>query len=238
MMQFKLAQGDRAVLSPQALAYGAAALLAIGLAYDLLHMPLQVSDSLSLIVDASLSASPAETFQKFFVNAAYFRPLFYLQNKLLFDLANGHEALTYRLFQAILVGALLLAFVRALEIRDRVALVALPLALTVFVGIHTFLTNVRELYPTNHELEIALAVVVALNLAQSRGGLGRTGRQSAHAGTRHDGARVRHPRLGRAGRGLGRPDAWRVEVDGRRRHGSCGGLCRLAPGFHRDAIDV
>ena len=46
-----------------------------------------------------------------------------------------------------------------------------PLALTVFLGIHTFLGTVKEIYPTNHFLQMAVLAMLALNLTQSKGGL-------------------------------------------------------------------
>jgi hypothetical protein len=103
-------------------------------------------------------------------NAGYFRPFFYFQNKLLFDLAGDHVALTYRAYHAASVALALILFVRALAVRNRRDLAAVPLALCVFVGIHTFLSLVKEIYPVNHELEMTIAVLAAINLAQSRGG--------------------------------------------------------------------
>lgn len=87
------------------------------------------------------------------------------------DLGNGQYFLAYRLFHALLVLAFLLLFVRALQIHDRLALAVAPLALTVFLGMHTFLGTVKEIYPTNHFLQVAVLALVALNLTQSRGGM-------------------------------------------------------------------
>lgn len=151
-------------------AFAGAAVLALGIGHDLLHMPLQVSDSLSLILDAARSPSAWHEFQAHLTDVNYFRPLRYATIKVVSDLGQGHYFLAYRLFHALLVLAFLILFVRALEIRDRIALAVAPLALTVFVGMHTFLGTVKEIYPTNHFLQIAVLALVALNLAQSRGG--------------------------------------------------------------------
>ena len=152
-------------------AFAAAAVLALAISHDLLHMPLQVNDCLSLILDASLSPSVRDTFYQHLSEAGHFRPLFYAEIKMLFDVANGHYALTYRLFHSALVCALILLFVRALHVRDRFSLAALPLGLTVFVGIHTFLGTVKELYPVTHFLQAAVLALVAVNLTQARGRL-------------------------------------------------------------------
>ena len=154
-----------------ATAFIAAAVLALAIGRDLLHMPLQVSDSLSLILDAALSPSAWHEFNGHVSDASYFRPMRYATIKVVSDLGSGNYFLAYRLFHALLVFALLVLFVRALRIRDRLSLVALPLALTVFVGIHTFLGMVKEQYPIPHFLEVAVLSLVALNLAQSRGGV-------------------------------------------------------------------
>ena len=146
----------------------AAAVLALAIGRDLLHMPLQVSDSLSLIADAALAPSAWDAFYGHLSGSGYFRPLFYAEVKALFDL--GHHFLAYRLFHALLVFAFFMLFVRALQVRDRLSLVCLPLALTVFVGVHTFLATVKEQYPVPHFLQVAVLALVALNLTQSKGG--------------------------------------------------------------------
>jgi hypothetical protein len=154
--------------TPPLVAFTLAAAIAAFLTNDLLRMPLQVPDSLTLILDAAQSPSPWATFTNYLNNAGYFRPFFYLQNKVLFDVSNGHVALTYRAYHAASVAVALFLFVRALRVRSRSDLAAVPLALCVFAGIHTFLSLVKEIYPVNHELEITIAVLAAVNLAQAR----------------------------------------------------------------------
>ena len=154
-----------------AVAFIAAAVLALAIGRDLLHMPLQVSDSLSPILDATRSPSVWHEFNGHINDASYFRPMRYATIKIVSDLGNGHYFLAYRLFHALLVFAFLVLFVRALRIRDRLSLVALPLALTVCVGVHTFLGMVKEQYPIQHFLEVAVLSLAALNLAQSKGGV-------------------------------------------------------------------
>jgi hypothetical protein len=152
-------------------AFAAAAVLALGVGHDLLHMPLQVSDSLAPMLDAVRSPSPWHEFRAHVSEVSYFRPMRFATIKIVSDLGNGQYFLAYRLFHALLVLAFLLLFVRALQIHDRLTLAVAPLALTVFLGIHTFLGTVKEIYPTNHFLQVAVLALVALNLAQSRGGL-------------------------------------------------------------------
>ena len=149
----------------------AAAVLALGVGHDLLHMPLQVSDSLAPLLDAVRSPSAWHEFRAHLSDASYFRPMRLATIKVVSDLSGGHYALAYRLFHALLVLAFLILFVRALQIHDRLTLAVAPFALTVFLGIHTFLGTVKEIYPTNHFLQVAVLALVALNLTQSRGGV-------------------------------------------------------------------
>jgi hypothetical protein len=152
-------------------AYAAAVVLALGVGHDLLHMPLQVSDSLSLILDAAISPSAWSDFRAHLSEVAYFRPMRFVTIKVVADLSGGNYAFAYRLFHAALVLVFVVLFVRALHVRDRLMLAVTPLALTVFLGIHTFLGTVKEIYPTNHFLQIAVLALLALNLTQSKGGL-------------------------------------------------------------------
>lgn len=152
-------------------AFAAAAVLALGVGHDLLHMPLQVSDSLSPILDAVRSPSAWHEFRTHLSEVNYFRPMRFATIKVVSDLGNGQYFLAYRLFHALLVLAFLILFVRALQVHDRLTLAVAPFALTVFIGIHTFLGTVKEIYPTNHFLQVAVLALVALNLTQSKGGV-------------------------------------------------------------------
>jgi hypothetical protein len=157
-------------ISERRLVYVMAALVALALGRDLLHMPLQVYDCVSVMIKAAQAPSAWEQFYSHLHSEGYFRPVFYSEVKLLLDLSNGNYFLTYRLFHAFLIFAFLMLFARALDVRDRWALVVAPFALTVFVGMHTFIGTVKELYPVNHFLQVAVLTLAAINLAQTRGG--------------------------------------------------------------------
>lgn len=150
--------------------YVLAAVLASAIAFDLWRMPVQVFDSLQEILDAQESPSIATSFGNAIGTTSYLRPLRIAQIKGLFDLANGHYRLAYRGFHALLIVALILLFVRALGMTSMTEAVAAAVALTVLTGLHTFLSFLREAFPINHFLEIAVLTLVALNLSLSRGG--------------------------------------------------------------------
>jgi hypothetical protein len=153
-----------------------AAVLAAAMAYDLWRMPVQVSDALTEILDAQESPSIAASFGNAIGTAAYLRPLRIAQIKALFDLAQGrYYHLVYRGFHALLIVLLIWLFVRALPIESPLDAAAAAFALTVLTGLHTFLGFLREAFPINHFLEIAVLVLVAVNLTLANRGLPRAG---------------------------------------------------------------
>ena len=157
--------------SPRLATFLVAAVVALSFAYDLMRMPVQVSDALGEIIDAQASPSVWASFAGSTDEEAYLRPLRIAQIKALFDLAGGqHYRLVYRGFHAALLVATVLLFANALRVRTWGDASAAVFALTVLTGIHTFAGTVRESFPINHFLEIAFFCLVALNLAQSRGG--------------------------------------------------------------------
>jgi hypothetical protein len=147
-----------------------AGVLAAAIAFDLWRMPVQVSDSLGELLDAQASPSIATSFGNAIGTTSYLRPLRIAQIKALFDLAHAHYRLVYRGFHALLILALVWLFVRALPIESPLDAVAAAVALTVLTGLHTFLGFLREAFPINHFLEVAVFVLIALNLTLSRGG--------------------------------------------------------------------
>jgi hypothetical protein len=133
-------------------------------------MPVQAADSHGEIHDAQRSPSIAESFTGSLGTSAYLRPMRIAQIKALFDIAQGRYRLVYRGFHALLLVALIWLFVRALPIESPLDAAAAFVALTVLTGLHTFLGFLREAFPINHFLEIAVFVLIALNLTLSRGG--------------------------------------------------------------------
>jgi hypothetical protein len=162
---------SRTRLSVTIVVFAAAIVLAMGVGHDLLHMPLQISDSLAPLLDAVRAPSKWHEFQAHLSETGYFRPMRFVIIKTVSDLADGEYARGYRVFHAFLILAFLVLFANALQVRDRLMLAAVPFALTVFLGIHTFLGTIKEIYPVNHFLEVAVLALLALNLAQTRGGL-------------------------------------------------------------------
>ena len=155
-------------LSVRSWAYLLAGIFAASIAYDLMRMPVQVSDALEEIVTAQRSPSAVVSLVSAADNAAYLRPFQIAQIKMLFDAAGGHYWLTYRGFHAALMCCCLFLFTRALRVRSMRDLCAASFALVVLTGLHTFRTTVQEASPISYFLEIVVFVLIALNLAQAR----------------------------------------------------------------------
>ena len=156
--------------APRAAVWAFAAVLTIALAYDMWRMPVQVFDSLQEILDAQASPSVAQSFVNAAGGGAYLRPLRIAQIKAVFDLSQGNYRAGYRGLHVVLIVALMWLFTRALPIETGLDAAAAIFALTVLTGMHTFLGFLREAFPINHFLEMAVFTLVALNLSLSRGG--------------------------------------------------------------------
>ena len=161
---------DRAWLTPRRAIYILAGIMSLSFGYDLMRIPVQVSDTIADLIYAQQSSSAWEAFMREVTTSAYLRPLRLAQVKMLFDLAQGHYWLVYRGSHVLLLAAALFLFVRALDVRTWRDGAAGAFALTVFTGIHTFRGLVREGFPVNHFLVIVVYSLLALNLARSKGG--------------------------------------------------------------------
>ena len=138
--------------------------MAAGFAVLLARVPVQVSDCVNNIA-AALTTSWTDLAANGLGGRAYLRPLIEPQTKLVLDLAPGREFLAFRAIQILQVFAAFWLFVRALRVRSWPQAIGALVATTVFAGSHTFATLVREGYPINNYLTVALCALVALNVA-------------------------------------------------------------------------
>src|SRR5258705_558755 len=149
------------------LAYACALAAGVLMGVFLLDIPVQLSDSFTEFT-AVQGRSLGDVVTAEFYNGAYFRPFRRGLTKIVYELSAGDYYLAFRGFQALELIVLLLLFVRMLHVRTRADLVALPLALAILVGLHTFAGAVVEGLPINHFLTILICCTAAMNLAQSR----------------------------------------------------------------------
>lgn len=150
-------------------AYGYGVLVGLGLSYFLIRMPYQVSDDLGdiLIIQA---ASFWTILVSQLTGEAFLRPVMWLQQKAVFELAPGeHYFATYKAFHIAQLLVVVVLFVRLLRVRRAIDAVVLPLALAALFGLHTYNITMREAYPVNHFMSILASCLAVVNLALSRG---------------------------------------------------------------------
>ena len=148
--------------------YACAAVLAASISYGLLRMPLQVHDALDEIMAAQRSPGVWASFTSTLGETTYLRPLRIAETKLLFDLSGGRYFAAYRMFHIALLVTAFALFLGELSMQTWTDAAAALFALTVFTGLHTFLGFVREAFPINHFLQVAVLVLVAVRLARAR----------------------------------------------------------------------
>ena len=133
-------------------------------AYQVCRIPVQVSDSLGNLLQ--VQAVPlSDVFVSQFSNGAYVRPLLWAQIKLAYDGAQGRERLMFKALHVAQLLVLALLVWRLMRVETGADLAAAVLAALVLFGLHTFDGLVREAFPINSFLTIAIAVLAVLNLA-------------------------------------------------------------------------
>ena len=152
------------------MAWSTAALMALVVSVAVLRNPVQVTDSLVPILRVQ-DASVGQVFTSKVGGAGFFRPLYWVQIKVLFEGSRGHYAMAYKAFHVLCVALLFLFFARAARVRTKDDAAAFAFAIVVLTGMHAFLGMVWEGYPVNHYLEVAVFCLAAFVLCQSRGGV-------------------------------------------------------------------
>ena len=148
-----------------AAAYGYGFLVAAMAGYFLLRIPIQVTDSFTSML--ALQTSFAKLMRDQFYQVGYLRPGLWAEMKLVHDLSGGDYFYWFRMTQAVQVAVLLALFIYVLRPRGLRDAVAVPVALAVLVGSHTFAWTVREAYPVNTFLTILLCCAAAAALSSS-----------------------------------------------------------------------
>ncbi len=148
-----------------------AACTALFLAVSAWRVPIQVSDSLGVLLDVQRAASLGQVWTDHLHSSeTMLRPLRYVKSRVLLDLGRrvGSYHATFRGYHAVLAVLLVVLFTLAVRPRDTIDLLAFAVALTVLVGHQTFRGTMMEAYPTNHFLEIAVCELVVVVLSQGR----------------------------------------------------------------------
>jgi len=150
------------------------ALCAVAVSASVYRIPIQVSDSVEILETVDRTPSPGAAFvQGLHASRTMLRPMRQTVTKVLLEAAHAlgnRYNLVFRGFHA--AGAALLVALFALVARPRTwtDVAAFAFALTVLTGLHTFGGMMREAYPINHFLLVAIYCLAVFALAQSRGG--------------------------------------------------------------------
>ena len=144
-------------------AYGAGALIVLGLGLTLLAIPIQVSDSFGNMLKLS-TPWPQFVVQEF-TQPSYLRPFLWMQLKAVYDLSGGHFFWWFRGFHVLQVVVLVWLYLQLVRPRTWRDAAAVPLGLAVLVGHHAFAGTVNEAFPINAFLTVVICCLAAAALA-------------------------------------------------------------------------
>jgi hypothetical protein len=139
----------------------------LGVAYFLIDLPVQVTDSYGNIVKALHGTLGALVYGEFY-QEAYLRPLGWAQLRVLLDVSNGRYFEWFRGYHVAQVALLVVLFLRLVRPTTASSAAAVALGLAALIGMHTFAGNIREAFPLNMFLTVLICAFLALDLALGR----------------------------------------------------------------------
>jgi hypothetical protein len=146
-----------------AAAYAFAALVAGGIGYFLLGIPIQLTDSFGNML--KLETSWRDLMVQEFTSRTYLRPFLWADLKIVYDLSGGNFFPWFRGVQVAQLFGLVFLFVALLRPRTWRDAALVPLGLAVLLGMHTFRGTVVEAFPVNTFLTVVLCCLAAATLA-------------------------------------------------------------------------
>jgi hypothetical protein len=146
------------------LSYAYAALVAAGVGYFLLDLPIQVTDCYGNMVKAAKGTLSGLVYGEFH-QQSYLRPLGWAQLRILLDLSGGRYFEWFRGWHVAQIVVLFVLFLRLIRPRSLAGAAVVPLGLAALIGIHTFAGTVRESFPVNMFLMVLICSFAAADLA-------------------------------------------------------------------------
>ena len=163
-------------MKPSTAAWLLTALFAIAIAGSVFHIPIQVSDSAEIIETVNRAPSVTAAFgEGLYASRTMLRPMRQTGTKILLDVAHrigDRYNLVFRGFHAVTAALLIVLFTYVARPQDWSGVAALCFAMLVLTGLHTFTGMVREAYPINHFLLIAIYCLAVFAIAGTTRGLG------------------------------------------------------------------
>ena len=152
-----------------------AGLFAVAVSASVYRIPIQVSDSVEILEAVDKTPSPVAAFtQGLHASRTMLRPMRQTVTKVLLETAHAlgdRYNPVFRGFHAAAAALLIALFTLVARPRTWIETAAFACALLVLTGLHTFGGMMREAYPVNHFLLIAVYCLAVFALAQSGGGL-------------------------------------------------------------------
>jgi hypothetical protein len=162
-------------VTPRMAAWIVTALFASAVSASVFRIPIQVSDSVEILEVVDRTPSVTAAFEQgLHASKTMLRPMRQVGTRLLLDAAHAagdRYNLVFRGFHAAAAALLIALFTYVARPRDWSAAAALPFAMLVLTGLHTFGGMMREAYPINHFLLIAIYSLATFAIAGSRGGI-------------------------------------------------------------------
>ena len=149
------------------LATGYALVVVAVLGYFMVGLPVQVTDSFGNLLQVQ-RATMWEVVEQQLHQRSFLRPLLWAQIKWGYELADGRYFLFFRGLHVAQVLLLVALALRLMRPRTVVDVAVVPLALAALIGIHTFAGTIREAFPINTFLTIAICCLGAANLSFAR----------------------------------------------------------------------
>ena len=144
--------------------YAYAALVAAGLGYFLLAVPIQLTDSFGNMLQLRDGTLLDLVYNQFY-QRGYLRPLLWGHLRVVYDLSGGHYYEWFRGWHVLQICLLFVLFLRLLRPRTAADFAAAAVGLAALIGIHTFAGTVREAFPINTFMTILLCCFAAADLA-------------------------------------------------------------------------
>jgi hypothetical protein len=158
-------------VKPSHAAWILTALFAVAVSASVYRIPIQVSDSVEILEAVDKTPSIAAAFaQGLYASRTMLRPMRQTVTKALLEAAHAlgdRYNLVFRGFHAATAAVLIGLFTLVARPRSWPDAAALAFALLVLTGLHTFTGMVREAYPINHFLLVAIYCLMVFALAQA-----------------------------------------------------------------------
>ena len=137
------------------------------LGYFMARQPIQLTDGASNMISVA-DTGAWQVFVDKLTNEGFFRPLMWPPYRLVMDWSGGNYFIWFKAIHVAQLLVLLLLLARWLRVETGADLTAFLFAVAVLVGGHTFPGAVREAFPINHFLLMAICTLGAAVLAAER----------------------------------------------------------------------